>query len=233
MGAAPLNNAETLGGSSPRALSPSLAKTLPSPAGLMRSSRTSRPNAAIIRGAAMLIMRDIAPGCNPQNFAAASNMDDCMPPKARARKFFPESRRDAVAGDARLGSITALATSDAFTLAGAPETRSNIRFIQPASPVLFASAPRRVAFEVSQAFDTACSGAPSCDAKSLTARESRALKSELKTVDIIKQPHFLSNPALGPCAGTGSSVERTHHGLITPLLFKIPCSKSSFRLRGF
>jgi hypothetical protein len=127
-----------------------------------------------------------------------------MPPKARPRKFFPASRRDAVAGDARLGSIAALATSDTFTLAGDPETRSNIRFIQPESPVLFANAPRRVAFEVSQAFDTACSGAPSCDAKSPMARESRALKSELKTeLDIIKQPHFLSDPALAHAPAQG------------------------------
>jgi hypothetical protein len=78
-----------------------------------------------MKGAAMLIKLDTTPDRKPLDLATASKMDDWLPPKARERNFFPESRRDVVADDARLGSATALVKSDAFTFAGASETSLN------------------------------------------------------------------------------------------------------------
>jgi hypothetical protein len=103
-----------------------------------------------------------------------------LEPKARERNFFPESRRDEMGDDARLGSVTAPVTDDTFTFAGACEMRSNNWLIHVESPALFASPETRQAVDDSRPWDMACWGSPKLDAMSPILRESKVLKSELK-----------------------------------------------------
>lgn len=67
---------ETLAGKRSQTPSLSLAKSLPSPAGLMRSSRITRPRALIIIGAAMLIKPVTIPGRRPLEPPIASMIED-------------------------------------------------------------------------------------------------------------------------------------------------------------
>jgi hypothetical protein len=129
----------------------------------------------------MLIKLDTTPDRKPVVLATASKMDDVLPPKARARNFFPESRRDEVADDARLGSVTAPVKSDTFTFEGASETSLNNWLIKVGSPALLASPPKRQAVDDSRPWDTACLGSPKSDAISPIVRGSKVLNSELKT----------------------------------------------------
>jgi hypothetical protein len=66
--------------------------------------RTKRPRALIISGAAMLIAR-ITPVRKPVDFTTRRRLTtDC---RRKQKEILSESRRDEMADDARLGSVTA------------------------------------------------------------------------------------------------------------------------------
>jgi hypothetical protein len=75
-GGVALSKSYTPAGRRSRTPSPSCTKSLLSPIGFMRSSRTRRPRAVIIIGAAMLIKLDTTPDLKPVDRPTASKMDD-------------------------------------------------------------------------------------------------------------------------------------------------------------